>query len=661
MIEKPSFTIGRTKDADLPILESTISRVHLRVTVGVDEIQIEDQNSANGTRLNGKDIVSGQPVVLNPNDKVALGSSEFELSFYSIPKPFELFDKDSQKSSFATTMEEMSREVEARARAQLERETEKLRAQMALELQDRRLLLNSEIEKYRQSTEFELNTEKANARREADSLIAESQKRIREEIKNSTQAMESRLDFARKKSQQTIDEAEARAREILNQAREESRGIKAKSADEAQQIYLDTLTKSQVKAAEVTETSLIEISEKEKALLGQARLEISREREEFVKEQEKISKEYLKRKSGLEEQVKNLDEKLAKLGSEFETLKGNKKKTEEDFDAIKVTYLEAKKLVATVHDVELQKAQIEHELKELREKVTVESVTRKQGLEQQLAQERLAKLNSLQLEINEEEKKYEQTRRLRALELSQDLHDTLLPKIEEWAADVPAAKLKMKVEIEKAVNNLIVNKSSSIVSGNLAVSEVKMAVKQQKRQRVFQQVSFAMVVLVGLAIVVYRRELYHILAESQKDSFAGKLMELRRIQSVYSPEQTDDFRESYSDNVLYKRGYFEVKSSSDYIGKWTLHLNNLAFLRSMNLSEEAIVQFISKEANLVKRLGVLRSSIDAMYLSEGLERMRNTEREDLKEIIGILKSEENFKKIRSEEKEFLSRFSKTLK
>ena len=78
----------------------------------------------------------------------------------------------------------------------------------------------------------------------------------------------------------------------------------------------------------------------------------------------------------------------------------------------------------------------------------------------------------------------------------------------------------------------------------------------------------------------------------------------------------------------------------------------------MKLTEEDIIKFVSKETNLVLRLGVQRSSIDAVYLSEGIDRLRKAEDEDVKEMIEILKGEANYKKIRELEKAFLHEYMK---
>jgi len=79
-LEKPVVKIGRVQDNDLVLLdpERSVSRWHAVVsTDGSGQIYINDQNSANGTLVNGVRI-SG-PHRLSPNDVVRLGDHDLVL------------------------------------------------------------------------------------------------------------------------------------------------------------------------------------------------------------------------------------------------------------------------------------------------------------------------------------------------------------------------------------------------------------------------------------------------------------------------------------------------------------------------------------------------------------------------------------------------------
>ncbi|QDK37077.1 FHA domain-containing protein [Bdellovibrio sp. NC01] len=79
VVNKDSFTVGRSLDCDISLNESLISRVHLVVSRRWNQIWIEDKNSSNGTFLNGTKIVQGTPVNVINSDRIQLGKSEYIL------------------------------------------------------------------------------------------------------------------------------------------------------------------------------------------------------------------------------------------------------------------------------------------------------------------------------------------------------------------------------------------------------------------------------------------------------------------------------------------------------------------------------------------------------------------------------------------------------
>ena len=72
-------TIGRSRDCDLVLDDTGISRRHAEIRLGPDGWEIEDLGSTNGVLVNGQAIRSRQ--LLAAGDRVELGSTEarFEL------------------------------------------------------------------------------------------------------------------------------------------------------------------------------------------------------------------------------------------------------------------------------------------------------------------------------------------------------------------------------------------------------------------------------------------------------------------------------------------------------------------------------------------------------------------------------------------------------
>ena len=68
--------IGRNPTTDITLLDEGISREHALILwdVDTDEFTIEDLQSTNGTKVNGKRVRSA---TLNPGDVIQIGSTRF--------------------------------------------------------------------------------------------------------------------------------------------------------------------------------------------------------------------------------------------------------------------------------------------------------------------------------------------------------------------------------------------------------------------------------------------------------------------------------------------------------------------------------------------------------------------------------------------------------
>ncbi len=67
------LSIGRTPQSDLLLPDQGLSRVNTTVFRDGDDVLVADENSLNGTFVNGRKL-SGQPVVLNDGDEIKIGS-----------------------------------------------------------------------------------------------------------------------------------------------------------------------------------------------------------------------------------------------------------------------------------------------------------------------------------------------------------------------------------------------------------------------------------------------------------------------------------------------------------------------------------------------------------------------------------------------------------
>lgn len=77
-IGEPETLIGRSASADVRLSDRSISREHAAISWEGDHYVLEDLQTTNGTRLNGKRIRSGE---LSDRDRINLGQTEIAFHY----------------------------------------------------------------------------------------------------------------------------------------------------------------------------------------------------------------------------------------------------------------------------------------------------------------------------------------------------------------------------------------------------------------------------------------------------------------------------------------------------------------------------------------------------------------------------------------------------
>lgn len=642
LIEKNPFILGRAQDADLPVLMPGASRHHLKIEVISDAIVITDQNSANGTFVNDRLIPKGQAYTLAPGEIVRLGLEEIDFRFLAIPKPIEMLSGAAKTQAMMGSMEEIARQMEAKARAAVEQElksakleserliaharmeAEAAKTQGLLELQNQKAELEAENARLSQQVRTTASQERMVAQREADRLLTEAQKQIQRDYDEASRTIEAKLRESQAKCFQMIEDADGKSREILEVAHAEATRVRREATEEARAITSEAMRKSQGSLATLQEEFTREMHDRRAAIKAEE-TRLKSERAAFETEMGSLQKEA---------------EAARKILGEVEEMEARRQKAKDDYEKF------SKQRAEGILKIDL-------ELKEIRERMLVESEARRKQVEQDFAKDKLEAIERVKKEVESREAEYQKSRRMRALELSQRLQEKLVPRLKDWLGRPETAASEMKTSIEIAVNEA--HLSDSTFSSIEMAPDQAVAAAPAKMAR-YRKPAIAVSVAALIGAGVYLEEIKEYLKENGQGSYASERVAQRRADAMYKPTKDKGYRDNYTDNVLYMDGYFETKADPMYIESWTLRLNDLPLLKSLGLQEEDIVRFIAKETNLVQRLGALRESIDAVYLDRGLESMRAAEREDLAEIRQILKSEEAYKKIRELEKKSLEDF-----
>lgn len=781
VVDREAFTIGRSAEAELPIPAPSVSRLHLRLEKRESAVWIQDENSANGTYINGNKINAKEMIQLQPGDRVSLGATTDELLITLIPRPFELMGSEQQKKTLVSGMAELVRTLEEQSQEGLRREMQKQREAVQRELEQ--LRAKAEIERNRRIEEAEGAKELIlkNGRDESERLILEAEKVLakaeakklevtlelekllvagKEDVrvkaaayakemesearaahqralerkdallKEAEESAKATLARAEAAAQLLTQEAEAASREKETQAKQsatqiesDARATAAKLVSEAQetakQVEADSkiaaansakvaeaeaharvqaetaemLQKHRSEMAEQRASLEAELQQLRKVTVAEAKRSAQKEQESIVENYRATTQEFSARLAKATQELAETEERLKLAVSRTEAREAELRELEESIRSAKMDLQSwdeqirsAKALLQSAETAEARAvearqkrqiaeeelarfeslrseglAKIEAEYDARRSARIAEAESLRQKLDAEVANLRLAKLDELKDAIEGEEKRYRETKQMRALELAKELEARLMQalppvwsELREGDARVVGA---LQTALRASAQQVVVGGESSVrvITQHL---DSRREVREKRRKRLGQALMAAGAMTAALVVI------YHKPIRDRLNQLRGvaerEALERRRAESIYTPVQTEEWRNTYTDRVLFLRGYAEAKADPTYFDQWTRRLNDLEFIRSLGLSEEEIVRFIAREVNMVKRLTVLREAIDATKVDVGVAGLRKAEEDDLKALEEIVKGTSNLKAILSLEKEFTTRFLRTV-
>jgi len=142
------------------------------------------------------------------------------------------------------------------------------------------------------------------------------------------------------------------------------------------------------------------------------------------------------------------------------------------------------------------------------------------------------------------------------------------------------------------------------------------------------------------------------------DAVVKRMLRERQLAMVFVTPQDQNFRDSYTDNVLYTEGFIEMKEDDQTQKAWTLELNKF-FQGELGLTEKAIVQFGSAEGRLIRTLVDLRKAIVPQTSTVGIQKMREEATPIVKEMRFIVRTEVNWNRFQNFHREFYQKYTQT--
>lgn len=610
-----------------------------------------------------------------------------------------------QKSLFqakaeSTKIKEQATEQAYKKRAEIEAENSQLETEWRTQFNQQKIEAQKQLQEQLNEAHNQAQMVLQKARENQEAIAKQTQQKNIELLQSAERKAEEVLQSARQEAHQLKIQNQQEIQKLYKIAEDEIEIKRQDVQKESQDLLSSVRARVESSIAQQTEQHLKNMNLEREASLHETQLQckkmLDQAQSEAKKEQEKIIRDYKAQISELETQTQQ--QKLSfedlqnsqsevraqaqKLQSQVDFLRSdieNKEKLILDLEDQRLKAVELIKLsesaesktkeaqaqyLQTQKELEKTKAEIAdekrraiNEIQPLREKTLLEHEELKKSLSEEIARNRLKALEELKQSLAQEEQKFNELKSKHAKEIAHRLELRVIPKIREVVGDqANSAKLleirdEMNLEISESLKSL--NESLKIQTQN---ADPQLDQKNEARKKRIKKISIAATAAALVLIFIFKDNLMEVIRKADKNNFASQMIEERKIKSQYKPEQTDVFHANYTDNVIFLKNYSDIKSSQEYINTWSLELNNLEYLRSMGLSEEDAIMYISKEANLVSGLMELRKSIDAVYLEQGIQRMRNFETERMEEILKTLKSEANFKNIQAKEKAFFEAY-----
>ncbi len=264
--------------------------------------------------------------------------------------------------------------------------------------------------------------------------------------------------------------------------------------------------------------------------------------------------------------------------------------------------------------------------------------------------------------IEFEKRRIKKSSELLKSELNVLLYSKLKLYLKEDSEDYTS---RVKSSLDAAINSSMLSEVLDNDAEMYALLDDQVKIQQQKNKNYWRYTvpgTFVSVVVLYFAFPFFTKQIKE---QSRKVASVSKQESKERIKKMdeaskealfefFSPKKTNDFKDTYTDRVLYTEGYAELSLEREYREDWILELQGF-FTDQLNLSENALVPFISQEANMIKELVEQSKKINGKFIDQGILRMREIENDFLDKLKSNLKSDKDYKKVIAFQKKFYNK------
>lgn len=442
-----------------------------------------------------------------------------------------------------------------------------------------------------------------------------------EDFQNKKNALNLEIEDIEKKKQSTIHELSGLEKKLEDLEKEAVRKAQ-KANDEAELIISQAKAKAQSEHIALIQKSKQDLVEKENAMLSHAK----------AQSQEILDKANSELRKVESESKRITDEALQKAESKAEKILKESQQRADDL----------RDRAQSEHHRLIKEAEVEAE------KIKARSV--------ELMEEKKKDF------VEFEKKRIRKSAELLKSELNVLLYSKLKLYLKEDSEDYSS---RVKSSLEAAINSSMLNEILDNDTEMYALLDDQVKQQQQKNINYWRYTvpgAFLSIVVLYFAVPFFKNQIKE---QSRKVASVSKQETKDRIKKMddeakqalfehFNPKKTSDFKDTYTDRVLYTDGYAELSLEKEYREDWILELETF-FTEKLNLNENALVPFISQEANMIKELVDQSKKINGKFIDQGIARMREIENDFLAKLKSNLKSDRDYKKVIEFQKKFFNK------
>ena len=459
---------------------------------------------------------------------------------------------------------------------------------------------------------------------------------------------------ALEKSEATVEKAKSDAKEIYLASKDE--------LGKAQEKATEVINYANDKAAQIHQDGLKEL-EVHKARLLDENENVRHENDALTKEKEKIFAEIEDIKTSIDTQKQQFKENMS--------LKREEVLQQANSEAKEIIERANKELSNANENVEmLHKAKI----KETEDAINVLKAAEKKRIEGQILKEKelLGKLRAQEMEGHkvkreQEEAELKNRKEQYAESIVKGIENLVNGKLQEMAG----AKLKgedLKVESEK-ISYLV---RASLLEKNPQNNELLKKLNpygkagKGKSTQLMRRIGVGAGVLVLLFLMnIIFPSFYSSIGESfsnifavdesAKDLYLKGLEEKRDNRPKFEPRQTDTFKDSYTDNIIYTSRFTDLWPTDELQKEWTIKVDEIIVYK-LKLKDYKVVKYISEEFKLIRNLINMSKKINVKNQKEQIEEMRTFEEKYRKRLVDLMNGKKNLKQMHFEQKKFFIQY-----